>query len=100
VSRRLGWLAAREDRRYHGELFHSLRRPEGRAMKPNIHPEYTEINVVCSCGNQFATRSTLGKELHVEVCSQCHPFYTGKQKIVDTGGRVDKFRRKYGGMSA
>jgi large subunit ribosomal protein L31 len=69
-------------------------------MKPNIHPEYAEINVVCSCGNAFTTRSTLGKELHIEVCSQCHPFYTGKQKIVDTGGRVDKFRRKYGGMSA
>jgi large subunit ribosomal protein L31 len=69
-------------------------------MKPNIHPEYTEIKVLCSCGNTFTTRSTLGQELHVEVCSQCHPFYTGKQKIVDTGGRVDKFRRKYGGMSA
>jgi large subunit ribosomal protein L31 len=71
-----------------------------RIMKPNIHPEYAEINVVCSCGNTFSTRSTLGHELHVEVCSKCHPFYTGKQKIVDTGGRVDKFRRKYGGMSA
>jgi large subunit ribosomal protein L31 len=69
-------------------------------MKPDIHPEYSEIKVVCSCGNTFATRSTLGRELHVEVCSKCHPFYTGKQKIVDTGGRVDKFRRKYGGMSA
>lgn len=69
-------------------------------MKSNIHPEYQEINVVCSCGSTFTTRSTLGKELHIEVCSQCHPFYTGKQKIVDSGGRVDKFRRKYGGMSA
>jgi len=66
-------------------------------MKEGIHPNYSEVNVVCSCGNQFTTRSTLGKpELHVEVCSACHPFYTGKQKIVDTGGRVDKFRRKYG----
>lgn len=65
-------------------------------MKAEIHPENHDIKVVCSCGNSFNTRSTLGKELHVEVCSACHPFYTGKQKIVDTAGRVDKFRRKYG----
>jgi large subunit ribosomal protein L31 len=65
-------------------------------MKADIHPEYKEIKVICSCGNDFTTRSTLGEELHVEVCSQCHPFYTGKQKILDSGGRVDKFRRKYG----
>ncbi|TMG72649.1 MAG: 50S ribosomal protein L31 [Betaproteobacteria bacterium] len=63
-------------------------------MKPKIHPEYKEIKVICSCGNTFTTRSTLGKELHVEVCSACHPF-TGKQKIVDTAGRVEKFRQKY-----
>jgi large subunit ribosomal protein L31 len=66
-----------------------------RAMKAGIHPEYKEITVTCSCGNTFQTRSTLGHDLHIEVCSSCHPFYTGKQKIVDTGGRVDKFRRKY-----
>jgi large subunit ribosomal protein L31 len=65
-------------------------------MKAGIHPEYKEINVVCTCGNTFKTRSTIGHDLQVEVCSNCHPFYTGKQKIVDTGGRVDKFRRKYG----
>jgi len=64
-------------------------------MKPKIHPEYKEIKVICSCGNAFTTRSTLGKELHVEVCSSCHPFYTGKQKMVDTAGRVEKFRQKY-----
>ena len=65
-------------------------------MKADIHPKYEVIKVVCSCGNEFVTRSTLGdKELHVEVCSSCHPFYTGKQKIVDTAGRVDKFRKKY-----
>jgi large subunit ribosomal protein L31 len=64
-------------------------------MKPDIHPNYAEIKVVCSCGNEFTTRSTLGQDLHVEVCSSCHPFYTGKQKIVDTGGRVDKFRKRY-----
>lgn len=68
-------------------------------MKADIHPEYNDIKVTCSCGNTFSTRSTLNKELHIEVCSKCHPFYTGKQKILDTGGRVDKFRRKYG-MSA
>ncbi len=65
-------------------------------MKPDIHPQYKEITVACSCGNRFTTRSTTSKDLHVEVCSACHPFYTGKQKMVDTGGRVDKFRRKYG----
>ncbi len=65
-------------------------------MKADIHPEYTEIDVACSCGNTFKTSSTLGKALHVEVCSECHPFYTGKQKIVDTAGRVEKFRQRYG----
>jgi large subunit ribosomal protein L31 len=65
-------------------------------MKAAIHPEYKKITVTCSCGNTFETRSTLGHDLQIEVCSSCHPFYTGKQKIVDTGGRVDKFRKKYG----
>ncbi len=69
-------------------------------MKAGIHPEYNDIKVICSCGNSFETRSTLNKELHIEVCSKCHPFYTGEQKILDTGGRVDKFRRKYGMSSA
>jgi large subunit ribosomal protein L31 len=71
--------------------------PDGQAaaMKDSIHPEYKEITVSCTCGNTFKTRSTLGQDLQVEVCSNCHPFYTGKQKIVDTGGRVDKFRKKY-----
>ena len=64
-------------------------------MKPKIHPEYKEIAVACSCGNTFKTSSTLGRDLKVEVCSSCHPFYTGKQKIVDTAGRVEKFRQKY-----
>lgn len=65
-------------------------------MKSDIHPEYNEVTVNCSCGNSFKTRSTAGHDLSLEVCSACHPFYTGKQKIVDTGGRVDKFRQKYG----
>ncbi len=65
-------------------------------MKAEIHPEYQDLKVTCSCGNEFVTRSTMKDDLHVEVCSSCHPFYTGKQKIVDTAGRVDKFRRKYG----
>ena len=64
-------------------------------MKAGIHPEYKQITVTCTCGNKFETRSTIGQDLQVEVCSNCHPFYTGKQKIVDTGGRVDKFRKKY-----
>jgi large subunit ribosomal protein L31 len=65
-------------------------------MKTNMHPKYGEITVTCSCGNVFKTGSTLGRDLHIDVCSSCHPFYTGKQKLVDTAGRVDKFRRKYG----
>ena len=68
-------------------------------MKAAIHPEYQEITVTCSCGNTFKTRSTVGHDLNLEVCSNCHPFYTGKQKIVDTAGRVDKFRKKYAGIA-
>lgn len=70
-------------------------------MKADIHPNYQEITVTCSCGNTFKTRSVMGKpELKVEVCSECHPFYTGTQKIVDTAGRIDKFRQKYGTKAA
>ena len=66
-------------------------------MRPEIHPQYNEINVTCSCGNNFATRSTYKKDaLQIEVCSQCHPFYTGKQKIMDTGGQVEKFNKRFG----
>ncbi len=64
-------------------------------MKDGIHPDYNPIAVSCACGNKFETRST-SKELNVDVCSACHPFYTGKQRLVDTQGRVDRFRRKYG----
>lgn len=64
-------------------------------MKAGIHPEYVETRVRCSCGNEFTTRSTKA-DLHVELCSECHPFYTGKQKLVDTGGRIDRFERRYG----
>lgn len=65
------------------------------SMKAGIHPDYKNITVTCSCGNTFVTRSTLGHDLQIEVCSSCHPFFTGKQKILDTAGRVDKFRKKY-----
>jgi large subunit ribosomal protein L31 len=65
-------------------------------MKADIHPDYSQVNVTCSCGNTFVTGSTLGQDIQVEVCSKCHPFFTGKQKLVDTAGRVDKFRKKYG----
>jgi large subunit ribosomal protein L31 len=68
-------------------------------MKTGLHPEYKTIKVVCACGNNFETGSTLKDELHVEVCSECHPFYTGQQKIMDTGGRVGKFQQKYGRKS-
>jgi large subunit ribosomal protein L31 len=66
-------------------------------MKTEIHPEYAEVSVTCACGSTFTTRSTLCSALRVEICSACHPFYTGKQKFVDTAGRVEKFQRKYGG---
>jgi large subunit ribosomal protein L31 len=64
-------------------------------MKENIHPAYKDTRVVCACGNSFVTRSTHKGEIHLEICSNCHPFYTGKQKLVDTAGRVERFRRKY-----
>ncbi len=64
-------------------------------MKADIHPNYVVTEVRCSCGNVFTTRSTKG-DMHVELCSECHPFYTGKQKLVDSGGRIDRFERRYG----
>lgn len=64
-------------------------------MKENIHPDYQESVVICACGSTFQTRSTK-KEIRVEICSQCHPFFTGKQKLIDSAGRVEKFRKKYG----
>ncbi len=70
--------------------------PEENAVKSEIHPNYVEVNATCSCGNVITTRSTIGKDIHLEVCSECHPFYTGKQKILDTGGRVERFRRRFG----
>ncbi len=65
-------------------------------MKPEIHPNYKQITVTCGCGNSFVTGSVIAKDLQIEVCSSCHPFYTGKQRVVDTAGRVDKFRKRYG----
>ncbi len=64
-------------------------------MREGIHPNYVESNVTCACGNTYVTRSTK-PDIHVEICSQCHPFFTGKQKIVDTEGRVQKFMQRYG----
>jgi large subunit ribosomal protein L31 len=68
-------------------------------MKASIHPDYQQITVNCNCGSTFKTRSTVGHDLSLDVCSNCHPFYTGKQKMVDTAGRVDKFRKKYAGIA-
>ncbi|HTS68493.1 MAG TPA: 50S ribosomal protein L31 [Terriglobia bacterium] len=68
-------------------------------MKEKIHPNYHEVNVVCACGNTFRTRSTYKNDvLHLEICSKCHPFFTGKQKLVDSAGRVERFQRKYAGI--
>jgi len=69
-------------------------------MKDGIHPKYNEIKATCSCGNIMNIRSTLGKDINLDVCSSCHPFYTGKQRNVDTGGRVDKFKKRFGGIKA
>ena len=66
-------------------------------MKDKIHPKYVEVTVTCACGASFKTRSTLCKDYQVDICSVCHPFYTGKQKFVDTAGRVEKFQKKFGG---
>ncbi|ERP89635.1 MULTISPECIES: 50S ribosomal protein L31 [Marinobacter] len=65
-------------------------------MKEGIHPKYEDITATCSCGNVIKTRSTVGHDLQLDVCSQCHPFYTGKQKVMDTGGRIDRFQKRFG----
>lgn len=64
-------------------------------MKAEIHPKYETIKVTCICGNQFDTRSTIKNDLSIEICSECHPFFTGKQKLIDTAGRVDRFNKRY-----
>ncbi|WP_100623089.1 50S ribosomal protein L31 [Candidatus Coxiella mudrowiae] len=64
-------------------------------MKKEIHPNYQEVKVTCSCGNTFSIGSILEQDFHLEICSECHPFYTGQQKIIDTAGRVERFRKKY-----
>lgn len=68
-------------------------------MKPDIHPQYSDMAATCSCGNVLKTRSTLGKDILIDVCSECHPFYTGKQKILDAGGRVDRFNKRFAGRT-
>jgi len=67
-------------------------------MKEGIHPPYQEVNIICACGHSFRTRSTHKGDIRVEICSKCHPFFTGKQKLVDTAGRVDRFQRKYANL--
>ena len=72
---------------------------ERKKMKADIHPNYVEITATCGCGNTIKTRSTLGKDVHLDVCSACHPFYTGKQKEATSGGRVDRFNKRFGARS-
>lgn len=69
-------------------------------MKAGIHPDYVAITAKCSCGNVINTFSTIGKDLNLDVCSECHPFYTGKQKVLDTGGRIDRFKQRFAGFGA
>ena|SRR5215472_8774990 len=88
VGRQIGQLSTAPP---HGKV----RSERAKQMKPAIHPEYRRCVVTCACGNTFETRST-ANELHVEVCSNCHPFYTGTQRLVDTAGRIERFNRKYG----
>lgn len=69
-------------------------------MKADIHPAYAAVTATCSCGNVITTGSTLGHDLHIEVCSKCHPFYSGKQKVLDAGGRIDRFKKRFGNVGA
>lgn len=71
---------------------------QGDPMKADIHPKYGDITATCTCGNVIKTRSTMCKDIHIDVCSACHPFYTGQQKVVDTGGRIDKFKKRFGAV--
>ena len=71
-----------------------LKKGKVRNMKAGIHPSYEDVTIICACGNVVKTKSTTGGEMKVEICSKCHPFFTGKQKLVDAGGRVDKFNRR------
>jgi len=68
-------------------------------MKPDIHPKYEDVNVRCACGETYTTRSTKGSEIRLEICSKCHPFFTGKQKLIDSAGRVERFKQKYGDIT-
>ena len=68
-------------------------------MKAEIHPKYELMSATCSCGNVIKTRSTIASDIHIDVCSECHPFYTGKQKVLDTGGRIDRFNKRFAGRS-
>ena len=84
--------------------FGKLRRPNNAlqsiVMKPEIHPTYNTVKATCSCGNVIELGSTLSEDFHVDVCSKCHPFYTGKQKILDSGGRVERYRKRFGSRTA
>ena len=68
-------------------------------MRADIHPAYSDVKVTCSCGATYEMRSTKGEDFSIDVCQECHPFYTGKQKVVDTGGRIDRFNRRFGGRT-
>jgi len=72
----------------------------GHTMKADLHPKYEEIEATCSCGAVIKTRSTLCAPIHLDVCSECHPFYTGKQKVMDTGGRIERFKARFGAVSS
>ena len=77
-----------------GRIDHTLE--DGpKAMKPEIHPQYQETTFTCACGESFKSRSTLGGDVHMDICSACHPFFTGKEKLVDSAGRIEKFNRRY-----
>jgi large subunit ribosomal protein L31 len=94
ASASVAWCADPDDDREHRAR--PLSHPQEIIMKADTHPDYTETTVRCSCGNSFVTKSTVEGDLTVELCNECHPFFTGKQKLVDSGGRVERFNKRYG----
>lgn len=85
--------------RFSGMMRHLPGARDGVIMKADIHPKYEDITATCSCGNVIKTRSTVCEDIHLEVCSECHPFYTGQQKMIDSAGRIDRFNRRFGNRS-
>ncbi len=85
---------------FYGSWWRHVYMLEADAMQEGIHPKYEEITATCSCGNVIKVKSTLCKDIHLDVCAKCHPFYTGTQKVMDTGGRIERFNKRFGALSS